>query len=50
MIKLINRIIIFFDLWGSYYYEKRIDASFALELASIFEEHSGALEGFEEMK
>ena len=45
--KLINRIIIFFDLWGDYHYDTRIDAAFAWELAGIFEEHSDALEGFE---
>ena len=42
--KLINTLIIFFELWGSYHYEERIDAAFAWELATIFEEHSDALE------
>lgn len=37
--KLLERILIFFDLWGSYHYESRIDASFAWELAGIFVDH-----------
>jgi len=40
IVRLINRIIIFWDLWGSYHYENRIDAAFAWELAGIFEEHN----------
>jgi hypothetical protein len=47
IIKFINRMIIFFDLWGDYWYEVKIDAKWAWELAGIFEEHSDALEGFE---
>ena len=50
MTKLINTLIIFFDLWGSDYYGERIDAAFAWELATIFEEHSDALEGFERLE
>ena len=46
MIKLFNTLIIFFELWGSYHYENRIGAALAWELATIFEEHSDALEGF----
>ena len=44
--KLFWQILIFFDLWGGYYYEHRIDAAFAWELAGIFAA-SDALEGFE---
>ena len=49
MRKLIDTLIIFFELWGSYHYEERIDAALAWELATIFEEHSDALEGFEKV-
>jgi len=49
MIKLINTLIIFFELWGSYHYEERIGIALAWELATIFEEHSDALEGFEQV-
>ena len=41
-------IVIFFQLWGTYHYEHRIDAAFAWELAGIFAE-SDALEDFEEL-
>lgn len=50
MTRFIDRLIIFFELWGSYHYENRIDAAFAWELAGIFEEHGEALEYFEELK
>lgn len=50
MFKLIDRLIIFFELWGSYHYETRIDAALAWELACIFEEHSDALAGFEDAR
>ena len=49
MIKLLNTLIIFFELWGSYHYEERIGIALAWELATIFEEHSDALEGFEQV-
>ena len=49
MRKLINTLIIFFGLWGSYHYENRIGITLAWELATIFEEHSDALEGFEQV-
>jgi hypothetical protein len=39
MIKMIERVFEFFRLWGSYYYEDRIDAKFAWELAGIFTDH-----------
>jgi hypothetical protein len=48
-IRLINRIIIFFDLWGSDYYETKINAALAWELAGIFEEHD-ILNEYEEIE
>lgn len=39
MKRLLYRISEFFRLWGSYHYEKRIDAAFAWELAGIFADH-----------
>ena len=50
MFKLIDRLIIFFELWGSYHYDEKIGIALAWELACIFEEHSAALEGFEALK
>jgi len=47
--KMIWHIIIFFQLWGTYHYENRIDASLAWELAGIFAA-SDALDGFEELQ
>ena len=49
MKKLINTLIIFFELLGSYHYENRIGIALAWELAIIFEENSAALEGFEQV-
>lgn len=45
----INRIIIFFQIWGTYHYENRIDAPFAWELAGIFVEHT-ILDEFERLE
>lgn len=46
--KLFWRIVIFFQLWGSDYYDEKIDAGLAWELAGIFAE-SDALDDFERM-
>jgi len=40
-----TRILIFFQLWRTYHYENRIDASLAWELAVIFAS-SDALDDF----
>ena len=37
--KLLQRVLELFRLWGSYHYENRIDAAFAWELAGIFVDH-----------
>lgn len=50
MRKLINTLIMFFELWGSYHYENRIGAALAWELATIFEEHHETLDAFEVLK
>lgn len=46
--KLFWRIVIFFQLWGKDYYDEKIDASLAWELAKIFAE-TDALDYFERM-
>ena len=49
MKQLYHRIRYFFDLWGSYYYENKIDASFAWELAGIFAGHHEELSSWERL-
>lgn len=48
--KTLQRIYIFFCLWGTYHYENRIDAELAWELAGIFAEYDDELSQWEVLK
>jgi len=50
IISLLNTLIMFFELWGSYHYENRIGIALAWELAVIFEEHHETMDAFEVLK
>ena len=45
----VNRLIIFFDLWGDYHYDNRIGALLAWELAGIFNDNR-VLDEYEPLK
>ena len=47
---MLLRIQIFISIWGSDYYDERIDADFAWELARVMAEHDEELSRWEELK